>query len=497
MRKIYFFALFFTINSNAIAGQYAEADSSAYTLNVCNLAPYPLFVRTATRNRNLNFSFDSYEFQAGECNALRRSGSSYDPPLIYLHAEPKNDPAIVYLRTQKWYSDAWNEIGSQQEYGGEGGLYFCVSRSDRKLHRNVQSPYECEKNEEIRSYSAPILFDNSKTASWIVSDFAICRQLRSGGCESRSLSASVHWARDVNQMLPRLAPLPNRPESIIPTDLGVSLTDTNGPFEQGLTVQTAVPETPFGTPVGLRPGDEILSFGGIPVYGYDIVALIYRAAKKHGYDYGHEVVFARKGEIYKTTIGLFFDKQVYGRIFLNPDKTCAHPVRASILAAIEEYSFYRQNQATCLIDSFDQKKTTLRSYSECKFERDQILAALKQFCPQEYFGGQMVGGLTFIGRPFVERVVSKNIPILGANNLYSRIARAAILEAAEEGVRTLYTVPPGSPTQQIMEEMIARGKLQGVIGVGFQISPLITLIGVAPMVVHSYQSLGRGKADEY
>lgn len=467
---------------------------NSYTINICNFAPYPVITHVATTYFKKKFNFSTNTLSAGQCETIVKTDATYGKPLVHFNAYPvSDDTAVLYFKNKKWFENIWKKVSEDIIYNdNKKGLLFCVSNNNNMKQRPVYEANLCNKNEKLRRYSDPIKITQNQAINWAIKDFAICSKLTDINCNKTPIIELSTWANDLYHTVKHLYTMENKNqtlEGVFPTLPGFEVYDHNGPFDLGIKVKNALKKTPFGTPILLQKGDQILYFNGMPVFGRDIIWLIYDTGKRHGYKHVNEIVFLRNGEIYKTTIGLFFDARIYGNVFLNKMKTCASPLTASILSAIDELTFYNQATLTCLSNSIKNEIQFYPDHNTCKFQRDQVLAAFKQFCPKAYYSGEMLGSVTYIGRTFLEKILIKKIPALGGKKLHSKIIRAALLEGAEESIRTLFTSPPGSSTHAILQQMMERGKLQGAIGVGFKISPLLTTGALAPMIYESYNNL--------
>lgn len=457
--------------------------ASANLINGCNFAPYPINLRWIVPETGQS---GRMPLAAGECNTIRQSSSGSASLNTRLFAEPISSRSYNYIRYKSWYAKFWDDLGiknPQWPSAQSGGLIYCASTTHNTVSRANRSN-TCPAGTETQFYSAPLNFENGR-ADWVVLDFALCDRLTDLDCYgSPTLDELALWATEMSNALERLYAFHNPSPGyagLIPTMPGVVLKDTNRMFNQGVEVISAADATPFGTPIQLQPGDEILFFNGHKIFGQDINILLYEAGKKYGYDHANEVIFRRNGQTYATKLALYFDHHTYGSIFQTAGGRCREPLIAGALGALDEFQFYQQSKLSCMLD--DIKKPGTINQTQCRFERDQFIAAIKQFCPQANFVGRLFGGLTFPARSVVERL----IPIKG-KSLYSRATRALIMEVAEESARALLTQPPGVNTKAVIDDIIARGKLQGAIGVGFQVAPRVTGLLLIPMIYNSYPS---------
>ena len=496
MRFICVFWTFWFIfgNHNVFSAEALTFQEGSYIVNICNLAPYPVITHAAALI-NGEYSFSDKELEAGQCETIVKTSANSGKPSVHLNAYPvANNTVVQYFRNEQWFNRAWEKYGSEQNYGGtDDSILFCVSNEDSSKIRRAANVNDCLANETLRAYSSSIEISDAGVGDWLIIDPVICTKVTELDfrSDSNTLDELANWANGLYYAINRLEFYKNPgtgDEWIFPTETGIKVRDHNGMFDIGIEVISAIEQTPLGSPNIMKEGDIILYFNGSPVFGYDIVSLVYDAGKNYGYKHANEVVFLRNGEIYKGSLNLFFDEDIWRDVFFNPNESTAFYIRATLLSAINEYLFYTQNIATCLIDSVQNGSSHYSCYSECKFYRDQILAAYKQFHPKEYLTGEIFGGVTYIGRTFLENMLVKNVHVFRGEKLYSRIIRAAVLESVEEGARTIFTSPPGASTEYLIESMKQRGRLQGAIGVGFQISPLLTSIAVAPMVIESYES---------
>lgn len=463
------------------------AKKQLYSVNACNFSPYPVDVYSAMKATGTAYKYLSAAVLPGHCITVQELGSGSVPVDVHFYAEPSTSEVMDFLKSESWYVNAWGD-GPKWD-GGEEGVYFCAKKSASQAQRYAGKPDTCLPDEFERVYQPSIKFYKNDVDWWLL-DSAICDQATDiDRCSSATFDDLSRWSQDMYSVLQRLAFVknpPRRAEGVFPFATGIGVSDTNGAFNLGVDVVRAITETPFGTPVYLQAGDRIVSFDGAPVYGQDLVKLVYDQGKKYGYNHVHDVDFIRDGEHYKTQIGLFFDARVYGNIFLDAYGSCKKSGISMVLAAIDEFTFYTQNTIGCLTQGFRKEPS---DFKQCKFERDQILAAYRQFCRQDYYLGEMLGGITYPFRASIEKVFIKNVPALAGKNILSRATRAAILEALEEGFRAWRTAPPGASSEYKFYLMKERAKLQGIMGVGFQISPGITGIAVAPLIFDTYHNL--------
>lgn len=475
----------------SVSVSLSASSDSVLRVNVCNFAPYPTHTYALSFDSN-EYSISSMPLEAGECNHL--SGVKKGTPVqnIRLFAQPKDSKVHKYLIGKTWYKDKWSKISKSQTWGGENvrsGLSFCKDGDNF----SYAPQRDCPPDKDVVVFSGPLNFDKSLRADWIIADFALCSSLQDIDCYGDvSLDEFSIWANEVGHGLKRrIATIKLQekkvPEKVIPTDMGIEVRDFNGILNAGVEVISAKSVTPFGTPVQLQKGDLIIQFDGFKVFSHELIKLIYDAAKKYGYNDPVDVVFIRNGELFKTQLALFFDENIFGRAFVNISGQCRAPLLTFMHSALNEFMFYRQAAASCLLD--DIRNKNFGGFSACKFERDQLLAAHKQFCPKSYYTGELLGGISFLWRPKLEKIVVKNVKVLSGKSVYSRVVRAAVLEVAEESARTLFTTAPGLNKQAILEEMQQRAKVQGLIGVGFQTFPLITAGAVIPMVYNSYSTM--------
>ena len=465
----------------------AETSTRAI-INACNFAPYAINLHWVVPEAD---EHGSTPLAAGECNSISQM-TGHASKNTRLFAEPASSLSYEYVKHKDWYKRFWGDLGIQNTQWPSAqadGLIYCAGNSSRSLTRADRSN-NCPSNTQARFYSAPLNFDENDRADWVMLDFALCSRFSDLDCYNASLEELGIWAADMSDALHRLYQYRN-PSSgragLIPSIAGIVLEDTNRMFNHGIEVVSAEKSTPFGTPIQLRPGDEILFFNGHKVFGQDIAMLVFEAGKRYGYNHVNEVVFRRNGQTYSTGLALYFDEYAYGNIFKLPNGNCREPLVATALSALNEFQFYNQSEFSCMMD--EMRNPGSISQSKCVFERDQFIAAIKQFCPKEAFTGEMIGGLAFIGSNLVDRAVPVLIPAVKGKSLYSRSARALLREIGEETFRTIRTQPPGVNTQAVIDDIIARGQLQGAIGVGFQVAPRITGALLVPMIYNTYQQL--------
>ena len=461
-----------------------------YHVKSCNLAPYPIDLHWVLPGTN---RFGSVPLSAGECSTIKPSiEHKKNNSNIRLYAEPQVSTSFNYLENESWYVNMWRsdtESASSQPIDPHQDRLYC-SHSKNTLPRRVSSYSQCDESSKLHLYSGQLHFNDTGRADWLIVDTQICKKLDDIDCFNiTSLEEAMTWANEMNLALQRLSFLDNSygRAGLIPTHMGIEVRDTNRMFNEGVAITSALKQTPFGTPIQLQTGDEILLFNGNKVFGRDLQVLVYEAGKEFGYNHAHNVVFRRNGEVFSVKAALFFDPGIYGTAFQNDNGTCRAPLLTAALSALNEFMFYKQTTATCLYDGL--RENQYSSFDECKFERDQFLAAGKQFCPKVEYTGALVGGLSFAGRSFVESAATRMFPSIGKKNLYSRVTRAALLEVSEESVRAVLTQPPGLNTEAVMNDIVERGKLQGAIGVGFQVVPKLTMAALVPIVYQSYQDL--------
>jgi hypothetical protein len=464
----------------------------SFEVNSCNFAPYPVDLHWVLPDTD---QFGRLTLKAGECNRINTSAQNHNKNIRF-YAEAIQSDSFNYLRNKSWYIETWNDFKSfnnskTAQWPGfqKRGLFYCVDPTTNGQYQ-INTPDQCDQEKSLRLYSAGLQFDTAGRADWIILDFAICEKLTDLDCYGQaSLSEFSIWAMEMSLALQRLYKTDFHAYErvgLIPTHTGIEVRDTNRMFNEGVEVISALKSTPFGTPIQIQKGDEILLFNGNKVFGRDLIMLVVEAGKRFGYHHANDVIFRRDGQTYSTKIALYFDKNIYGSSFQFPDGSCRMPVLAAALSALNEFLFYKQTAITCLNNGLTAQKYD--SFDQCKFERDQLLAASKQFCPKAEYTGALIGGLSFAGRGVIEKVAIKNIPGIGGKKLYSRISRAALLEVAEESMRAALTQPPGLRTEAILKDIVERGKLQGAIGVGFQVAPLITAGALVPIVYNSYQN---------
>lgn len=456
-------------------------------VNGCNFAPYAIQLNWIVPETG---EHGRVPLAAGECNSMRQS-SSQASKNTRLFAEPTDSLSYEYIRYKDWYANFWNELGTsdpQWPSAETDGLVYCVTNSGTSFKASELSQ-ECPNGTQVQLYSAPLNFDESGRADWIMLDFALCGRLTDLNCYNTSLDELAIWAAEMAAALDRLYQY-RHPSSgragLIPSISGLKLEDRNRLFNEGVEVVSSADATPFGTPIQLQPGDEIVFFNGHKVFGQDINTLFYEAGRAHGYNHMNEVIFRREGTLYSTGLALYFDDYAYREIFA-PNGRCREPFIVGSLHALNEFHFYSQSTLTCLLDEFLDPGTV--NQAQCRFDRDQFRMAAKQFCPRAAFTGEMVGSLSFIGANFVEKMIPQLSPGLKGKSLYSRAMRAVLREVGEETARTLLTQPPGLNTEAVIDDIVARGKLQGAIGVGFQVAPRVTGALLIPMIYGSYQQL--------
>ncbi|MCU7829159.1 MAG: hypothetical protein KZQ85_08850 [Candidatus Thiodiazotropha sp. (ex Myrtea sp. 'scaly one' KF741663)] len=469
---------------------------TSYVVNSCNFAPYSIDLHWVLPNTN---QFGRLSLGPGVCTNINPpTQNSKSNRNIRFYAEAIPSDSFNYLKEKSWYTQAWNKYNSvkrkvtaQWPAPKRGGLLYCADPNTNHQYP-VNKPDHCDQGKSLRLYTSDLRFGKTGRADWVIVDFAVCDKLTDFDCYNKKvpLEELRIWAIEMSHALKRLKKIDSytyEKVGLIPTHAGLEVRDTNRMFNEGVEVTSALKSTPFGTPIQIQKGDEILSFNGHKVFGRDLIMLVFEAGRRFGYHHANDILFRRDGEVFSTKIALYFDPSIYGSSFQYPDGSCRMPFLMGALSALNEFLFYTQTTASCLNNGLTAQQYD--SFDQCKFERDQLLAAGKQFCPKAEYTGALIGGLSFVGRNILEKAAIKHIPGIGGKKLYSRIKRAALLEVAEESVRAALTQPPGLRTKEILNDIVKRGKLQGVIGVGFQVAPLVTAGALVPIVYNTYQDL--------
>lgn len=254
---------------------------------------------------------------------------------------------------------------------------------------------------------------------------------------------------------------------VVPMGAGFNTYDHNGIYRIGVRVNETLHVTPLGSTVPLKVGDEVLLFNNNPVFNRDDLSIyLLNHARKNGYNVKYRVIFRRNGEVFEGFGHTFFDRNVYTRNFLNPDGSCKFKELAFLVSALEEACFYTQSTLTCI------KRNLLGEIgldAECKFERDQIIAALQQFCGGESLAGTILGGIYMPLRAPAESIL-RRIPGLSGADLFKSLGRTGILEGIEEASRTALTLPPGFDINDSLSQIQRNASIGSAIGIGFQIA---------------------------
>ena len=283
-------------------------------------------------------------------------------------------------------------------------------------------------------------------------------------CNSASLAdlqqASFELNRSLKSSFQSLNPS-DQEYGLIPYAVGFDVLDSNGPFKKGVKVTVAWTETPLGSPIVLERDDIVLYFNATPIYEREaFFSLIISHAQSAGYSVPASVVFSRNGQLYETSIYQFFHSKPWRQVFQNADGSCKRSGNASLVGLLEESSFYLQSTLSCL-------DSNLNVNSGCQFRVNQLVAAYKQFCPDETFYSTFAGGLFLPGRDLAESGLRRFV--FSSKTMSTRVIRNVMMEGVEEAVRSSLTLPPGVVPSASVSSILANARTAGLMGAGFTI----------------------------
>lgn len=457
--------------------QSEAATAENFTYEECNATPYPVqtYIFEAVGRAEFQQS-TSFELDAGKCQSFAimaspnaRAFSISVASNSIQFSKLSSDPEIL----EGWQGrPSWGRVL-------QGQSNFCEWLFEQT--DDYSNLYEACAQEPFL-HPVPIRSDDG-TARPIesvvqhIQDPILCSRSKGIDCLNSSPVEVLAWAKGLSGSIVAAyrTRFPNVEYGNVvrPYGAGFDTRDSNGFARVGVEVTTAITTTPLGSPVGVQRGDVIVSFNGQPVYERDALSWY---ILRHGFDYGFETPFVvrvlRAGEYYDIDGYLFFHAYTFKPIFLNHDGACRYRIAATLLAAMQEASFYTQNDILCLTK--DSQRYS--SHKECVFERKQFGAALQQYCGGERIVGTFLGGFYVPGRGVIELGLARVTGLTG-RSIASRAVRAALFEGAEEAIRTGLTVPPGYGPDDTYEEILSGFKRGAVLGTIFQLALPANLTG--------------------
>ena len=424
------------------------------SVTFCNFTPYSNSGLVA-----LDTEIISVEVAPGACSEI---GPFEAEKVRGLAGVAQDSSQLRYIETEYNTLQEW---GGLPYWGGYSDEFLCLDGSGG-VTKNLPEKGECRKD--------AIKLDLSDTnpnqyghSIFHFIDPYICTDL-SFDCNEQSISVLSRWSQSLSVSMEKASEfeaMSNGVDGIIPFATGFAIRDVNGPFEQGVIVTQALERTPLGSLIAVREGDIILEYNNVPIFDKKSFATqVWQHARQKGFSNPYSLLFARDADYFEAEGFQFFHKNPYGRIFQSNSGHCKAPHKAALIAALEEASFYTQSTLSCILYLGDRRNLL---EDRCVFYMTQLIAAYRQFCPDETMYATVVGGMFFPGRDAADAAL-KGFALRGMSSP-ARMLRAAVIEGAEEAVRTAVTLPPGFDISDNIDTIQSNSGLAAVIGSGFSL----------------------------
>ncbi len=441
--------------------------ADAANLSNCNFSAFDTEAVVVAQEESGFKMLAGIRMPAGTCNKV--SLSQYGQDHLYYYIRALETPALRHLQRESWFREDWN--GWPVWTSPEFEYVICISERDGSFEEGT---FGALCNGRLIGLDR-VTYDQNGDFFIDSTDPFLCARRTGVDCWSE-LEPVLTWAYLLNRSLissKRSFEMEdsNRYYGVIPTAVGWEAVDFNGPYQIGVEVTFAHSRTPFGSDIYVRKGDQIIEFNGEPVFDRnDLVYYIVEHGLRHGFENPHQVVVRRGSELLSLVGYQVFHRDVYGSIFQNSDGSCRNSGAASLTGALREGSFYTSDILGCI--HFDREHGVVRNRS-CEFIVRQVVAAYRQYCPDETYYSTIIGGVFLPGRQIPESVMKRFI--FKGTGAAPRILRAIALEGAEEAARTVLTLPPGIKAADNLDLVRKQAALAASIGVGFTVAfPRIT-----------------------
>lgn len=435
-------------------------------ISACNLTPVEIdaFVLGASDTGQLG-SRAQLRLSPGRCDEYQTPASSNSR--YYLFSRARSDIRLDRLQSYTEYNAFWQ--GTPFWSGIQGDPVVCYNPQNATII-SVESSSRCPSRHEAY-FAAPVTGHIDGVYSYDVLDFGVCENATVLSCQTASREGLAKYFAALSSSLESAhrgaGYEANHYLGVIPFGAGFNTIDKNGPFDLGVQVNEAMQITPLNTAVYVTRGDEILFFNERAIFSRDELSYhLLQHAKEKGYNKPYRIMFRRNGADYEADGYTFFHRGVYSQNFVNSDGSCRLSGLAFVVSALEEASFYTQSTLTCIEESLS---GDYRINRQCKFERDQVIAALQQFCGAEANWGIILGGFYLPIRGPVDEAL-RGLPLLRGNRLFAQLGRAAALEGLEESSRTAITLPPGFSAADSIDQIQKNAAFASTMGVGFQLA---------------------------
>lgn len=429
----------------------------------CNFAPYDTEAIFIEQNGTEAKLLASKVLPAGSCDAFSVAGGSENTNLAY-YIRALDSRAFRRLRQDAWFEAEWDgwPIWSAPNIQNAA----CVSINGEFISPAIQG--DC--GDSLMIGNVPVIVDASGQFFLESSDPYMCAEEIGVDCDEE-LNPTLYWAFFLSRSLEASYMLSesergNLHYGVIPTALGWEAIDHNGPYQMGVLVNFAYDKTPFGSGIHIRPGDIILEFNGNPVFDRnDLVYYTLEHGLNGGYEAPHRIFVQRGNEQILFEGYQVFNRGAYEEIFLNYDGTCRNTGGASLTGALRESSFYTSDILGCL--NFDRNNNVTRN-RRCEFIVKQVVAAYRQFCPNETFYATIVGSVFMPGREIPENLL-RRFAFRGVS-VAPRMMRAMVLEGMEEAARAVQTLPPGIEAMNSLKDIRDAAAFSAGVGIGFTVA---------------------------
>lgn len=421
----------------AVGFPTALAADGGKVIEACNYAPYEVKVSLLSSEEQEEAVVRSKKVATGKCGHFSVDMAGNARHFVYHQAV--SGIGLARLQLQDFFREYWE--GETPNSGLFAGDEFgCVDADGSVL--KLAPDGECGKFGRLVYLREMSVFDAKGVSHFLIHDEAVCGKTRVFDCNRASVLELAEWAKALAVSLAAgyLEAHRNIPwgRVVYPISIGLSLKDVNGPYDLGVEITQALEVTPLGSPVTFKAGDVIVSMNGQPVFdGNDLVRYIVLHGMREGVEKPYKLIVSRDNGLWSLEGYLFFDNGgPASKIFLDSAGNCKFVGVATLTSALDEFVFYTAKTVICSLKNSD------REARSCVFEKTQFMAALAQYCPDEKWIGQFVGGLYMPGRQLAERTLLKSGVFAGRQGV-SAVLRTMLLEGGEEALRASVSVPIG------------------------------------------------------
>lgn len=433
-------------------------------IEVCNSTPY--YVHYSLNYRLSKKSGETTEklrsLDPGSCATVTKKFKDISP-LYYVHAESiQNGTHIMWVHAPnigKMDQIYWPTA----EY--KGAKFSCIGYCDGSSEK---LPFaEAKKTAAHGRRSSWEFFIYDPSVSFLTESPDQC----TGNCKKIALNRASDLSNAIDRQIQFATTWKNK---ALPYFISTKVTDPNGPFNVGVTLEGIIPQTMFGDDTSLREGDIVYSINGITVFSpQDLFIPLYQHATSHdaGIERPIKLGISRNENSYIINTVFYFNYYYWGSQPSDELKTIGYSVADTVSLGLAAQSICVSEAGAQVgrnIGSWLGEKIAKNGFDTninlghskvidvplCIWETKQEIARLRQYDSKLFENSAWFAIVTpSLPRLLLSEEAARGLRVAGLTRGAARTLTTIALETSETILWTINSASPLTSTSESIRDV--------------------------------------------